>query len=227
MLGGSAARQGRRAVLALSAALLTGCTSPPHTWDSHTIATPQGSVDVASLSQQSVATLGLVTPAALTGFAPSVSQSLVRALAEASPPIRGMTPVDAVSALNEKGLTAEYAELLAGFGRSGILERERLDRIGAALGSRYVLLPGLAAVEQALLDRFEFSGFKLIRNRVTSLRLWLQLWDTRSGRLVWESAGEIAVASELLSPGRAVPLDAIAQKLWLRMVQDELLAGAK
>ena len=223
----SAAWRDRRVVLALAAALLGGCTSPLYTWDSHTTATPQASVDVASLSQQSVATLGLVTPAALAGFAPSVSQSLVRALAEASPPIRGMAPVDSVSALNEKGLAAEYAEMLAGFGRSGILERERLGRIGATLGSRYVFLPGLAAVDQALLDRFEFSGFKLVRNRVTALRLWLQLWDTRSGRLVWESAGEIVAASELLNPGRAVPLDAIAQKLWLRMVQDDLLAAGK
>jgi hypothetical protein len=57
------------------------------------------------------------------------------------------------------------------------------------------------------------------------LRLWLQLWDTQAGQIVWESAGEATAASELLFPQRIVPLDEIGQKLWLRMVQDNLLEG--
>jgi hypothetical protein len=228
MLGESAARLGGRAVLALSAALLTGCIAPIYTWDTHTISTPRSaSMNVAALSAEPVATLGVLAPPALQGFGPSMSQSLVRALSEASPPIRGAAPPEIVSALNERGLATEYADLLTGFSRNGILERERLERIGAALGARYVLLPGLAAVDQVLVDRFEITGFKLVRNQVITLRLWLQLWDTRTGHLVWESAGEVAAVSELLVAGRVTPLDALAQRLWLRMVQDELLAGAK
>ena len=73
--------------------------------------------------------------------------------------------------------------------------------------------------------KFETAGVKLVKNRVTVLRLWLQLWDARMGHLVWESTGEITAASELLTAARAVPLDEIAQKLWLRMIQDNLLEG--
>ena len=47
MLGGSAARQGRRAVLALAAALITGCIVPIYTWDTHTI------VDAAGVGRMS------------------------------------------------------------------------------------------------------------------------------------------------------------------------------
>jgi hypothetical protein len=132
---------------------------------------------------------------------------------------------ETVNVLNAQGLAAEYADLLSGFVRSGILERARLQRIGSTLGARYVLLPGLAEYNQILVDKFEAFGVKLVRNRVTTLRLWLQLWDTRTGQILWESAGEATVASEILRPERAVPLDEIAQKLWLRMIQDDLLGG--
>jgi hypothetical protein len=64
----------------------------------------------------------------------------------------------------------------------------------------------------------------MVRNRVITLRLWLQLWDTQTGQIVWESTGEVNVASELFLPQRVVPLDEIGQKLWLRMIEDNLLA---
>jgi len=53
--------------------------------------------------------------------------------------------------------------------------------------------------------------------------LWLQLWDTHTGRLVWESTGEARVASELLTSDRTVSLDDTARKLWLRMIKEGLL----
>ena len=103
----------------------------------------------------------------------------------------------------------------------------RLDGADAlwVVEKRDVLLPGLAEYNQILVDKFEAFGVKLVRNRVTTLRLWLQLWDTWTGQILWESAGEATVASEILMPERAVPLDEIAQKLWLRMIQDDLLGG--
>jgi hypothetical protein len=55
--------------------------------------------------------------------------------------------------INGQGLSAEYGELISGFVWSGILERERLQRLGSTLGSRYVLLPGLADFNQILIDR--------------------------------------------------------------------------
>jgi hypothetical protein len=87
-----------------------------------------------------------------------------------------------------------------------------------------VLLPGLTDFNQVLIDRFEIAGLKMVRNRVITLRLWLQLWDTETGQIIWESTGEANVASELLLPQRIFPLDEIGQKLWLRMIEQNLLA---
>src|SRR5262249_14743668 len=105
---------------------------------------------------------------------------------------------------------------------SGILERKQLGRIGTALGCRYLFLPGLAQLDQLLVDKFEAFGLKILRSHVVTLRLWLQLWDKETGRIQWESSGEATVGSLLVSTTRAIPLDAMAEQLWLRMIQDSL-----
>ena len=66
----------------------------------------------------------------------------------------------------------------------------------------------------------------MVRNRVITLRLWLQLWDTQTGEIVWESSrrghrGE----RDPIARANGIPLDEIGQKLWLRMIQDDLLGG--
>lgn len=130
-----------------------------------------------------------------------------------------------MNVLNQQGLATEYGTLIAGFGRGGILESKPLRRIGSALSSRYVLLPGLAEFNQVIIDRLSISGWNIIQSRVTTLRLWLQLWDTQTGKIIWESAGEATVATKLLRSEQTVALDEIARKLWLRMIQDNLLEG--
>jgi hypothetical protein len=193
-------------ILLFAAALLVGCT-PLYLSDTHTTSTPRSQLfDVAELVREPVATVGLVTPASLQGFNPPLSHALSAALSEAS-------------------LAAEYGALIAGFGRGGILESEPLRRIGSALSSRYVLLPGLAEFNQIIIDRLSISGWNFIQSRVTTLRLWLQLWDTQTGKIVWESAGEVTVATKLLRSEQTIALDEIARKLWLRMIQDNLLEG--
>ena len=210
-------------ILVFAAALLVGCT-PLHVSDIHTTSTPRSQLfDVAELAREPVATLGLLTSASLQGFNPPLSHALIAALSEASPPIRGIAAHETVNMLNEQGLAVEYGTLIAGFGRGGILESKPLQRIGSALSSRYVLLPGLAEFNQVIIDRLSIYGWNFIQSRVTTLRLWLQLWDTQTGKILWESAGEVTVATKLLRSEQTVPLDAIAQKLWLRMIQDNLL----
>jgi hypothetical protein len=214
------------AMLAFLLALVAGC-APLHLWDTHTTSTSKPkSFHVAALAREPVATFGVIAPASLQGFNSFVSGALIAALAEASPPIQSIPTRETMNSLNDQGLAADYAELIAGFVRSGILERERLQRIGSSLSSRYVLLPGLAELKEVMVDRIGFYGWNFIQSRVTTLRLWLQLWNTQSGQILWESAGEITMATELLRPERTVPLEQIAQTLWLRMIQENLLAEA-
>jgi hypothetical protein len=208
-------------VVVVALCLFAGC-APLSVTDMHVTGTPKPQYFDAG---EHVAALDPIAPASLQQFAPLFSNALVTALEEAHPPIRALPFQESGNLLNDRGLAADYGDLVSGFAHSGILERERLRRVGAALGSRYVLLPGVVEFDQTIIDRFEAIGVKVVRSRVTTLRLWLQLWDTRTGHNLWEATGEVTVVSQLLRVEQTLPLDAIAQSLWLGMVQDKLLGG--
>jgi hypothetical protein len=194
--------------------------------DASITSTPRAqSLDVAAMASQPIAVAGVVAPPTLQGFSPSLSLALVAAIDEVRPPIQAIPPYRTLSLLNEKGLAGDYANLISGYSASGILDHQRLHDIGNALGSSYLMLPGLAEFNQTVLDKFEALGFKALRTRITTLRLWLQLWDTQTGQIVWESSGEITAVTQLLRAKRTVPLDHIAQKLWLQMIQQGLFGG--
>jgi hypothetical protein len=170
-----------------------------------------------------VVALAFVTPGNLQGFSPTLSHALSAALTEVNPPIREIPTDETLNRLTDLGLAAEYSDLRAGFARNGMLDRQRLRRIGSGLGSRYVLLPGVAQFDEEILDKFEAAGIKLLRNRVTTLRLWLQLWDSQTGHIVWESSGEVTTATVFLSPKQTVALEQTAKKLLVHMIQDGLI----
>lgn len=214
------------AILASVAILSSGCSTPFHLSDDHVTSVPRSpSLDIAILACKPVATLGVVAPGGIQGLSPTVSHALFTALWKASPPIRAIPTSETLNRLTDQGLAGEYADLLASYSRGGIPDRARLERIGAALGSRYVLQPGLAEFSQTVLDKFELAGFKIVRTRVSTLRLWLQLWDAQTGHLLSESSGEMTAAAPVLVEESTVSLDDVAQKLWSRMLKQDLLEG--
>jgi len=213
----------QRAFFGLFAVFAAGCT-PLYMSDVYSVSTPRtNNFEVSKLPLKPISVLGVVAPANLQGLGPSLSHALVTALTKARPAIQIIPAYETISFVNEKGLARNYADLLSGFAPGGILDAERLRAIGSALGSRYVLLPGVAEFDQLIMDKYEAFGIKLLRSRLTTLRLWLQLWDAQTGRLVWESAGEVTSVTPLLNAKRTVPLDRLAQELWLQMIQEDLL----
>ena len=203
--------------------LLAGC-DPPYLSDTYATSTPKpASFDTADLARMPVVVLAFMAPGNLQGLGPTLSHAISGALAEVRPPIREISTDETLNQLTDKGLATEYADMRAGFARNGMLDRQRLRRIGLGLGSRYVLLPGVAEFNEEILDKYEAAGIKLLRNRVTTLRLWLQLWDSQTGHIVWESSGEVTVAAVFLSPKQTVALEQITKKLLVRMIQDGLL----
>jgi hypothetical protein len=211
------------ALLATVVMLLAGC-GPPYLSDTYATSTPKPtSFDTSDLARIPVAVLAFVAPGNLQGFSPVLSHALSGALAEVTPPIYEIPTDETLNRLTDRELATEYADLRAGFARNGMLDRQRLRQIGLGLGSRYVLLPGLAQFDAEILDKFEAAGLKLLRNRVTTLRLWLQLWDSQTGHIVWESSGEVTTATVFLNPKQTVSLAQTAKKLLVRMIQDGLL----
>jgi hypothetical protein len=218
----------RHAVLALGAAtiLSAGCSTPFHMADDHvTSASRIKALDIRALTCEPVTTLGVIAPGGIQGLTATVAYALTTALSRTKPPVRVVPMPETLSRLADHGLTSEYGDLLAGFGRTGILERERLKRIGAALGSRYVMQPGLAEFSVGLFDKFELWGIKIVRTRIATLRLWLQIWEAPNGHLLWERTGELTIAAPVIQQDTMMSLDDMAQKLWTRMLETDLFDG--
>ena len=209
--------------LVLLLTCVVGC-DPPYLSDTYATSNPKlKSFDASELTRSPVVVLAFLTPGNLQGFGPTLSHALTGALAQVSPPIREISTNETLNRLTDAGLASDYADLRTGFARNGILDRERLRRIGQGLGAQYVLLPGLAQFDEAIVDKFEAIGIKLLRNRVTTLRIWLQLWDSQTGHIVWESSGEVTAATVFLSAKQTVALEQTAKRLLVRMIQDGLV----
>ena len=211
---------------ACSAILSAGCSTPLHMSDDHvTSAARIEALDIRALTCEPVTTLGVVAPSGIQGLTATVAYALTTALSRTKPPVRVVPMPETLSRLADHDLTGDYGDLLAGFGRTGILERERLRRIGAALGSRYVMQPGLAEFSIGLFDKFEFWGIKIVRTRIATLRLWLQIWEAPTGHLLWERTGELTIAVPVVQHDTMMSLDDMAQKLWGRMLDKDLFEG--
>ncbi len=216
-------RRFRNLSLVLLLTWVVGC-DPPYLSDTYATSSPKlTSFDASELTRSPVVVLAFLAPGNLQGFSPTLSHALDGALAQVSPPIREISTNETLNRLTDAGLASDYADLRTGFTRNGILDRERLRRIGLGLGARYVLLPGAAQFEEAIVDKFEAIGIKLLRNRVTTLRLWLQVWDCQTGYIVWESSGEVTTATVFLSPKQTVALEQTAKRLLVQMIQNGLV----
>jgi len=198
----------------------TACVGPLQQWGEETTFHPKAaSFDPSALKQEQVAVLSATVGFGLEGYAHQVSHSLASALTQTRIPIKSLTVQDTLSRINVEGLTGEYAGMVSTYTRTGILDREGLEKIGRALHVSYVFQPVLASFTQSMSGRLSVLGLRLIQTRVTFLRLTLQLWDTRTGEIVWESSGEATLAGEDIREAR-IPFDEIARRLWSHMLDD-------
>lgn len=224
-VGGRRMRKPIVRLLMMSCVLLsTACVGPLQQWGEETTFHPKApSFDPSTLKQEQAAVLSALVGFGLEGYAHQVSRSLANALTQTRIPIKSLSVHDALNRINREGLTAEYAGMVSGYGQTGILDRVGLEKIGRALHVAYVFQPSLASFSQSMSGRFSLLGLRLLQTRITTLRLTLQLWDTRTGEIVWESSGEATLASEDVREFR-IPFDEIARRLWSHML-DDLFTG--
>ncbi|WP_173043977.1 hypothetical protein [Nitrospira sp. KM1] len=203
--------------------ILAGCT-PFHLSDMYSVSTPKPAYPTtAVLAEELLGTFSTVAPAALQGYGPVISHALSEALRSSAPPFHEIPPIVTINQINAKGLFSDYGEMMAGLSRTGMFDRRLLDRVGTALGSKYMLQSGLADFKEAIGDRFMFAGWRLVKTRATTLRLWLRLWDVRTGEILWEATGEATVTSELIQDTPTIPVHEIARRLWSRILQEHLI----
>src|SRR5690348_8841696 len=177
----------------------SGCSSSIYGWQvrtSSTVLSP--SFGSGMLGQQPVAVLGALTMPGLRGNEVALDYMLAEILHRVAPQIHIVRPQHSMSQINQQGLAAEYAQMRTDAEQSHILNRDSLRKIGEAIGARFVFQPRLAAFTQIMYDRWTFPAFGVVisQTRQCDLRISLQLWDAKTGELLWSSMAEGTMQSE-------------------------------
>ncbi|MEE8126347.1 MAG: hypothetical protein V3T42_11075 [Nitrospirales bacterium] len=200
--------------------LLTSCIGVFTQWgDETSLSWKSSTFDFQSLEGKRIAILDAAVGMGLEGYRHQVSQSLFRALTKEKHPFHLISPQETKSQLNREGLAKTVSGMAFDYSQSGILDRGTLNLMADTLGCHYVIQPGMAEFRQTLDTRLRFFGLRVFQTRITNLRLSFQLWDTRSGEIVWESSGEGTMAGEDVRD-ILIPFGDITQTLWSDILSD-------
>jgi hypothetical protein len=138
--------------------------------------------------------VGFLTPAAsLTREADKQALALAfsNELTGQRPGIR-VVPMPAIlSAVNAADLDQDYKRMYRDYLQTGILDGGVLKRVGEAGEVRYLVQLNLANFEQVSRGRLSILGLRFLETKIANMRLFMQIWDSETGRVAWEGGGEL------------------------------------
>jgi hypothetical protein len=146
-----------------------------------------------------------------------VGDILTEALHELRKEIPIVPPDQTISLINEKDMTEVYSSLMKEYRETGILKKGPSTKIAGLTKSRYLMLPVLVEHETYRDTRLSFFGLKVAETREADLRLFLQIWDSTTGQLVWQGTGSAAIATDNIL---SVPVltEEVARRIWRDLV---------
>jgi hypothetical protein len=158
--------------------------------------------------------LGFLTPSTVTGQEED-RQPLALVFADVLAQLRKDIPIvglpQTLSAVNRAGLTESYKRMYQDYRDSGVFEPGVLRQVGSAVGVRYMAQLKMADFRQEAKGRFSVFGLSLVQTQAANIRLFLQVWDTQDGSIVWEGNNELNRAYDTLSE-RSVSFDTVVRE---------------
>lgn len=146
--------------------------------------------------------LGFITPSTVTGREQDI-QSLAfifsRVLEEDRPQIHVVGLPETLSAINQANLADEYKQMYIDYSDTGIFKHSLLKRVGSVAGVRYLAQLKLSGFEQGAKGRFGMLGWRMIQTKQANIRLFLQVWDSENGAIVWEGTEELMYSNDSFS----------------------------
>jgi len=146
--------------------------------------------------------LGFITPSTVTGREQDI-QSLAfifaRVLEEDLPQIHVVGLPQTLSAINRAGLADEYKQMYIDYSDTGIFKQSLLKKVGNVAGVRYLAQLKLSGFEQGAKGRFGMLGWRMVQTKHANIRLFLQVWDSENGAIVWEGTEELIYSNDSFS----------------------------
>lgn len=146
--------------------------------------------------------LGFITPSTVTGREQDI-QSLAfifaRVLAKDRPNIHVVGLPETLNAINHADLADEYKQMYIDYSDTGIFKQFSLKKVGTVAGVRYLAQLKLSGFEQSSKGRFSILGWRMIQTKQANIRLFLQVWDSENGTIVWEGTEELMYSNDSFS----------------------------
>lgn len=139
-------------------------------------------------------------------------------LSNARPQVRIVPLAQTLGAVNRAGLGHQYQRMYEGFRGAGVLDRDTLARLRGLTGARYFALLQLSEFRQELVGGPSLLGIQMRPAQSAHIRLFLQIWDSSDGIIVWEGINEVTFSDE--SPGgRGVTFSAIVERAARELIE--------
>ncbi len=189
-------RFGRLAAMLGLLTLLAACASP------QTYSTTQ--ILATNLRSDSLKSAGLafITPSSVTGQEEdkqALALAFGEALRQARPDLHIISLSETLSSINRAGLTSEYKQMFEDYRLTGIFDRTTLRKVADVVHVRYLAQLKLGGFRQDSKGRWGALGLRLVETKSTALRLYLQIWDSEDGSVVWEGAHEMTASHDSMA----------------------------
>jgi hypothetical protein len=146
--------------------------------------------------------VALITPSSITGQEEdkqALALAFTEVLIKMRPDLIVMALPQTLSAVNRQGLTREYRQMFEDYRLTGIFDRETLQSVSKVTKARYLAQLKLGAFRQESKSRFGMLGLRVLETKTSTIRLFLQIWDSHDGSVAWEGAQESTVSHESMA----------------------------
>ena len=146
--------------------------------------------------------LAIITPSSATGQEEdrqALALAFTEVLLNVRPDLRVVSLPQTLSAINRAGFTREYRQMFEDYRLAGIFDNEALQKVASVTGARYVAQLKLGAFRQESKDRFGMLGLRMLQTKTSTIRLFLQIWDSTNGSVAWEGAQESTLSHESMA----------------------------
>lgn len=117
---------------------------------------------------------------------------------------------EGLNIINSEGFTDDYSHMMQEYTTAGILDRRILSKFGEILGVTYFIQPKLTDFSQGQSTRFSLLGLTLFKTHESHIKLYFEVWEAKTGRIVWVGSTEANMASEHYK-SKPIPFEEIAR----------------
>jgi len=187
------------ALIAATAACATVSPVPPV--DTSAIQYRASELRVDTLSSEGIAVLPLGAAKNAETVRPFAERMVTEQIQATRPKAKVLSANAVQTALQDNAAYAAYTELLDTHGQPDEVRADTLAVVGDAVGVRYLLVSFL-----------ETERSVQYNTEAIEARIYAQLWDAKSGTLVWEGIGAAAASMSTPTPGNVTPVSSAVRQ---------------